>query len=184
MSFEQATVSLFGRPVTMNHRERELFKDRYGVDIASVVAGNKERDLAERKQAERDRIFVCDWCGNEYRNGDRPCDNDSGRHFCSNSCARRFSANFNKEDSRKKISESMKRYCREHTHTLLCEKCGKPFQTVSWATRGKCKDCIAEIINYNRRMKRRHLTVKQAKRQAVCKICGQIRGMCHCSDIC
>jgi len=178
LSFEQATVSLFGRPVVMNHRERGLFRERYGVDIASVVAGNKAKDRTERKQAELDRMFVCDWCGNEYRNGDHPCDNDSGRHFCSNSCARRFSANFNKEDSRKKISESMKRYCREHTHTLLCEKCGKPFQAAPKAIRGKCKDCIDAMV------KLRILTKRQAIRHRICSACGSITGTCRRPEVC
>lgn len=184
LTFSQATISLFGKRTSLNSRERQLFTRKYGIDIASVVSANKKRHAAETEREEANRIFTCDCCGKEYRNGDHHCDNKSGRHFCSNSCARKYSANSKTERSRLKTSESLKRYHKEHAHTLKCEKCGKEFEASPTLTHGKCKECRIEIIKHNRKLKHYYNKHKRIKKPTICKICGQLRKTCHCRDIC
>jgi len=40
VTFQQASIALFGQYVTMNSRERKCFRRKYGIDISSVIRQN------------------------------------------------------------------------------------------------------------------------------------------------
>ena len=75
-----------------HNRDKNLFKEQYGVDIMEILQNNiKINNLIKKLQFEN-KILICDNCGNKYRNGDRIRENKSGRHFCSDYCSKAFSA--------------------------------------------------------------------------------------------
>lgn len=89
---------------------RNKLSDFIGVDITKTIEANRERRKKDELERFLNKVFVCDFCGKEYRNGEHlqlKC--KSGRHFCSNLCARRYSsAAANTEEKRLQKSIKMR----------------------------------------------------------------------------
>ena len=180
----QVHERLFGRPGGFNTKSRKRLNEKYGVDITEIVASNAGRKREEARRVRLDAVVACDCCGRRYRNGDRPSNNRSGRHFCSDECARRFSSNFNKAERNRKKSETLREFRRTHRHDIRCAECGKPYPADLWTKEGDgiCPGCASKITpdspNFGLAAR------PAAKRHRKCLICGAPLGKCRRPEVC
>lgn len=127
---ETCSIYEYGKKTGISHIDhlniQKRLSEYIGIDIKGIILKNKKNRELKEKEDFLNKIFVCDNCGKEYRNGDRLRENKSGRHFCSDLCSKQFSQ---KHVDVKKISLSRQRQIQQlknkyYEESHPCPICG------------------------------------------------------------
>lgn len=107
--------------------------------------------------------MICANCGKEFL--EKYSKYSNGQN-CSKHCAKSFASKFNKEESKKKISETLKN---KPIRETVCKLCGNPVYTKCTNTNVYCNACKQKINGKNR---------------PYCNRCGAERGKCKHPKLC
>lgn len=157
--------------------------NKFNVDIRKILTDNLNSQRQKKKDEFLNKIVICDNCGREYRNGDRISNNRRHHHFCSDRCAKSYSAKFaNTDEKRKHKSITIKSQMKE----VECEYCKKIFKIQVSSNRTLCDECFREKIK-SRSSPLSNIDkarIKRNKNLFRCRFCGAEYKKCKHPDIC
>ena len=142
-----SSISLkdLSRKISFKLRPRNVIQlnKKFNINIRKVLNDNLNIQRQKKKDEFLNKIVICDNCGKEYRNGDRLSNNKSNPHFCSDRCAKSYSAKFaNTEEKKRQKSITIKSKLKE----VECECCHNTFNVQLSSNRTLCDNCFADKI--------------------------------------
>lgn len=173
------------RKISFNVSSKNIaqLNNKFNVDIRKILTDNLNIQRQKKKDEFLNKIVICDNCGKEYRNGDRLSNNKNHHHFCSDKCAKSYSAKFaNTEEKKKQKSNTVKSQMKD----VECECCKKSFKIQISSNRTLCDECFSDKIRSrttplsesDKRKIRRNIKLYR------CRFCGAEYKKCKHPDIC
>lgn len=173
------------RKISFNVSSKNIaqLNNKFNVDIKKILADNLNSQRQKKKDEFLNKIVICDNCGKEYRNGDRLSNNKNHHHFCSDKCAKSYSAKFaNTEEKKKQKSNTVKSQMKD----VECECCKKIFKIQINSNRTLCDECFSDKIRSRTTplSESDKAKIKRNKNLFRCSFCGAEYKKCKHPDIC